>query len=69
MLEVRPACRCASTRRPTSPTPGQLQQDFITDVNWRTAIGQGSGEAFQLRFQGQGLVYIQPAERAAGIDV
>jgi uncharacterized protein (AIM24 family) len=48
---------------------GQLQQDFITDVNWRMAVGQGSGEAFQLRFQGQGLVYIQPAERAAGIDV
>lgn len=48
---------------------GQLQQDFITDMNWRMAVGQGSGEAFQLRFQGQGLVYIQPAERAAGIDV
>jgi len=48
---------------------GQLQQDFITDMNWRMAVGQGSGEAFQLRFQGQGLVYIQPAERAGGIDV
>jgi uncharacterized protein (AIM24 family) len=44
---------------------GQLQQDFIRDVNWRTMIGQGSGESFQMRFQGQGLVYVQPAERAA----
>ncbi len=48
---------------------GQLQQDFITDVNWRTAIGQNSGESFQLRFQGQGVVYIQPAERQGGIDL
>jgi uncharacterized protein (AIM24 family) len=46
-----------------------LQQDFVTDVTWRTAIGQSSGESFQLRFQGQGTVYIQPAERDAGIDV
>ncbi|MBJ7471919.1 MAG: AIM24 family protein [Solirubrobacteraceae bacterium] len=48
---------------------GQLQQDFITDVNWRTAIGQNSGESFQLRFQGQGIVYIQPAERQGGVDL
>jgi uncharacterized protein (AIM24 family) len=45
---------------------GQLQQDFVTDVNWRTALGQGSGESFQIRFQGHGLVYIQPAERSGG---
>jgi len=48
---------------------GQLQQDFVTDVTWRTAIGQGSGESVQLRFMGQGTVYIQPAERPGGLDV
>jgi uncharacterized protein (AIM24 family) len=48
---------------------GQLQQDFVTDVTWRTAVGQSSGESFQLRFTGQGTVFIQPAERDAGIDV
>ncbi|GAA0935725.1 AIM24 family protein [Actinocorallia libanotica] len=46
---------------------GQLQQDFVTDVNWRTMLGQGSGESFQLRFSGHGLVYIQPAERGEGL--
>jgi len=46
---------------------GQLQQDFVTDVNWRTMLGQGSGESFQLRFTGHGLVYIQPAERGEGL--
>jgi uncharacterized protein (AIM24 family) len=48
---------------------GQLEQDFITDVTWRTAVGQGSGESFQLRFSGQGTVFIQPAERQEGVDM
>ncbi|GAB3579984.1 AIM24 family protein [Calidifontibacter terrae] len=42
---------------------GQLQQSFVTDVSWRSAVGQGGGEAFSLRWQGQGVVSIQPAER------
>lgn len=49
---------------------GQLNQDFVTDVTWRTAVGQGSGEAFQVRFQGNGRVWIQPAERVGqGVDM
>jgi uncharacterized protein (AIM24 family) len=46
---------------------GQLQQDFVTDVNWRTVVGQGSGESVQFRYQGHGLVYVQPAERSGGM--
>lgn len=42
---------------------GQMQQSFITDVSWRSMVGQGSGEAFSLRWDGQGMVSIQPAER------
>lgn len=42
---------------------GQLNQSFVTDVSWRTMVGQGSGEAFSLRWDGQGVVSIQPAER------
>ncbi|WP_396909612.1 AIM24 family protein [Mycolicibacterium sp.] len=42
---------------------GNLQQSFITDVSWRTVVGQGSGEAFSLRWDGSGVVSIQPAER------
>jgi uncharacterized protein (AIM24 family) len=41
---------------------GQLQQDFILDLNWKDFAGQSSGEGFQVRFSGQGTVYIQPAE-------
>lgn len=42
---------------------GRLQQDFVTDVSWRSVVGQGSGEAFSLRFTGTGTVYLQPSER------
>ncbi|WP_330184271.1 AIM24 family protein [Nocardia sp. NBC_01503] len=42
---------------------GNLQQSFVTDVSWRDVMGQGGGEAFSLRWDGQGVVLIQPAER------
>ncbi|MDO3650509.1 AIM24 family protein [Nocardia mangyaensis] len=42
---------------------GNLEQSFVTDVSWRSVVGQGSGEAFSLRWEGQGVVLIQPAER------
>jgi uncharacterized protein (AIM24 family) len=42
---------------------GQLNQSFVTDVSWKTVVGEGSGEAYSLRFDGTGIVYIQPAER------
>jgi uncharacterized protein (AIM24 family) len=41
---------------------GSISQEFIFDVNWKTFIGQTSGESFQLKFSGQGIVYIQPSE-------
>ena len=42
---------------------GQLNQTFVTDVSWRNLIGESSGEAFSLRFEVEGVVYIQPEER------
>ena len=42
---------------------GQITQEFIFDVNWKTLVGEGSGESFQLKFSGTGVVYIQPNER------
>lgn len=42
---------------------GQLTQSFVTDISWRNVVGEGSGEAFSLRFEGSGIVYVQPAER------
>ena len=42
---------------------GNLRQEFIFDVNWKSFVGQDSGESFQLKFSGTGTVYIQPNER------
>ncbi|OIV35664.1 hypothetical protein BIV57_20380 [Mangrovactinospora gilvigrisea] len=42
---------------------GELKQQFVSGVTWRTAIGEGSGEGVQLRFEGSGTVYVQPSER------
>lgn len=42
---------------------GQLNQSFVTDVSWASMLGEGSGEPFSLRWDGSGVVYIQPAER------
>ncbi|WP_326687882.1 MULTISPECIES: AIM24 family protein [unclassified Streptomyces] len=42
---------------------GNLRQSFQSGVNFRTLMGEGSGESFQVRFEGEGLVYVQPSER------
>jgi uncharacterized protein (AIM24 family) len=42
---------------------GRLDQTFVTDVSWRNLVGESSGEAFSLRFDGSGVVYVQPEER------
>ncbi|WP_337060751.1 AIM24 family protein [Kineococcus sp. G2] len=43
---------------------GDVRQSFVTDVSWRNLLGESSGEAFSLRFEGQGTVFIQPEERS-----
>lgn len=42
---------------------GNLSSQFIAATSWKTFVGQGSGETFQLKFTGTGTVYIQPSER------
>ncbi|HET9381007.1 MAG TPA: AIM24 family protein [Streptomyces sp.] len=42
---------------------GNLRQTFQSGVTFRTFLGEGGGEAFQIRFEGDGLVYVQPSER------
>ncbi|MFD7866199.1 AIM24 family protein [Streptomyces sp. NPDC057682] len=42
---------------------GELRQHLQSGVSFRTLMGEGSGESFQIRFEGEGLVYVQPSER------
>jgi uncharacterized protein (AIM24 family) len=41
---------------------GNLQPTIKTDISLKTFFGRGSGESFQLAFQGQGWVVLQPYE-------
>ena len=42
---------------------GELASTIVTDVNWKTFVGQASGESYQIKFSGTGTVYIQASER------
>lgn len=41
---------------------GSLSPEIHTDISFKTLLGRGSGESFQLRFQGEGWVVLQPYE-------
>ena len=42
---------------------GSLSSAIVTDLNWKTFVGQASGESYQMKFSGSGTVYIQASER------
>ena len=63
--------RC-SPRDPVTTDPnatvawsGHLTPDIHTDISFRSFLGRGGGEAFQLRFSGEGFVVVQPYEEVA----
>jgi uncharacterized protein (AIM24 family) len=41
---------------------GNLEPQIKSDISFRTLIGRGGGEAFQMYFQGDGFVVVQPYE-------
>lgn len=43
---------------------GSLTPEFKTDVSLKTFLGRGSGESFQMRFEGDGFVVVQPYEES-----
>jgi uncharacterized protein (AIM24 family) len=41
---------------------GDLESTMAADVNWKTLLGQASGESYQLKFTGEGRIFIQTSE-------
>jgi uncharacterized protein (AIM24 family) len=41
---------------------GSLSPEIQTDISFRTFLGKGSGESFQMKFEGEGWVVLQPFE-------
>ena len=61
-LRVTPGNPVYTDPNATVAWSGNLQPEFKTDVSLRSFIGRGSGESFQMKFDGDGFVVIQPYE-------
>lgn len=61
-LRVEPGRPVFTDPNATVAWSGNLTPEFRTDTSLRTFIGRGSGESFQMKFEGSGFVVIQPYE-------
>ncbi|MFN7317244.1 MAG: AIM24 family protein [Phycisphaerae bacterium] len=61
-LRVSPGRPVFTDPQATVAWSGNLQPEFKTDVSLKTFLGRGSGESFQMMFQGDGFVLVQPYE-------
>jgi hypothetical protein len=61
-LLVEPGRPVCTDPNATVAWSGNLNPQFRTDTSLRTFLGRGSGESFQMLFEGSGFVVIQPYE-------
>lgn len=61
-LRVRPGEPVFTDPNATVAWAGTLSPEVHMDVSLKTLLGRGSGESFQLRFEGNGWVVLQPYE-------
>ena len=61
-LRVRPGKPVFTDPNATVAWSGRLNPDIHTDMSFKTFLGRGSGESFQLKFEGDGWVLLQPYE-------
>lgn len=64
-LLVEPGRPVVTDPNATVAWSGNLTPQFRTDVSLRTFLGRGSGESFQMLFEGSGWVVVQPFEEVA----
>lgn len=61
-LAVSPQYPVYTDPNATVAWSGNLTPSIKTDISMKTIFGRGSGESFQLAFEGQGWVVLQPYE-------
>lgn len=66
VLRVTPGQPVFTDPQATVAWSGGLSPEFKTDISLRTFLGRGSGESFQMLFQGDGFVVVQPYEERVG---
>lgn len=65
-LLVKPGKPVFTDPNATVAWSGNLTPTIKTDLSLKTFIGRGSGESFQLKFEGDGWVIVQPYEESYG---
>lgn len=65
-LLVKPGHPIYTDPNATVAWSGNLNPQIKTDISLKTLIGRGSGESFQLMFEGEGWVIVQPFEESYG---
>jgi uncharacterized protein (AIM24 family) len=61
-LRVTPGMPLSTDPNATVAWSGNLMPELKTDISFRTLLGRGSGESFQMYFNGDGFVVVQPYE-------
>jgi uncharacterized protein (AIM24 family) len=61
-LRVTPSDPIVTDPNATVAWSGSLTPEFKSDISFRTLLGRGGGEAFQMMFRGDGFVVVQPFE-------
>jgi len=64
-LRVSPSDPVTTDPNATVAWSANLTPDFKTDISFRSFLGRGGGEAFQMQFVGEGFVVVQPYEELA----
>jgi len=65
VLKVSPGRPVFTDPQATVAWSGSLNPEFKTDISFKTLLGRGSGESFQMKFDGDGFVVVQPYEELA----
>ncbi|MGD9903396.1 MAG: AIM24 family protein [Vicinamibacterales bacterium] len=68
-LEVTPDAPLCTDPHATLAWSSSLEPTLKFDVSWRSAIGHGGHEPFQMRFDGRGWVVVQPFENPSRLHL
>jgi uncharacterized protein (AIM24 family) len=68
-LAVKPGQALYTDPNATVAWSGNLNPGIHTDVSLGTLFGRGSGESFQLKFEGEGWVVMQPYEESPAMQM
>ncbi|MGG6263841.1 AIM24 family protein [Leptolyngbya sp. AN03gr2] len=67
-LAVKPGVPVFTDPNATIAWSGSLEPEIVTNFTVGTFLGRGSGEAIQLKFQGNGWVVLQPYEEVYSVE-